>query len=264
MKLDLFNNKWLDIVFEGRNKQYGAYEMRKNSTSTSLRALAIGAVVFSLAVATPKIAEFFGRNSDEDNASLDKKIVTIKLPPKEEKPKIPVPPPPPPPPKVDQVKFVKPVVAKKEEVVEEPPKIKEIVDKKIGDKDIKGDKDAVLTVEPPGDGPKKQEVVEDNNVYNSAGVEVQPEFPGGMGKFDEFIRRNLDLPDEELNGRIIVQFTVEKDGSLSNVQVLRDLGYGTDKAALKLFAKCPKWNPAVQNGKKVRCTYVKPIVIKQN
>ena len=264
MKLDLFNNKWLDIVFEGRNKSYGAYELRKNSTSTSLKALAIGAVVFSIAVATPKIAEFLGSSSNNDDASLDKKIVTIKLPPKEEKPKINVPPPPPPPPKVDQVKFVKPVVAKKEEIVEEPPKIKEIVDKKIGDKDIKGDKDAVLTVEPPGDGPKKQEVVDDNNVYNSAGVEVKPEFPGGMAKFDEFIRRNLDLPEEELNGRIIVQFTVEKDGSLSNIQVLRDLGFGTDKAALKMFAKCPKWLPAEQNGKKVRCTYVKPIVIKQN
>jgi protein TonB len=73
------------------------------------------------------------------------------------------------------VKFVKPVVAKAEEVVEEPPKIKEIVDKKIGAETIKGDPDAELTVEPVGNG-AKDVVEEDNNIYNTAGIEVKPEF----------------------------------------------------------------------------------------
>ncbi|MFY8065141.1 MAG: energy transducer TonB, partial [Flavobacterium sp.] len=145
MKLDLFNRQWIDIVFEGRNKAYGAYELRKDDSKTTFRALVIGALVFGLAVSAPLIISLIPDMSSDD-ASLDQKIVTIKLPPKEQ-PKD-LPPPPPPPPKVDQVKFVKPVVAKTEEIVEEPPKVEEIKDKKLGDETIKGDPDAPLTIEP--------------------------------------------------------------------------------------------------------------------
>ena len=81
-----------------------------------------------------------------------------------EEPKKDLPPPPPPPPKVDQVKFVKPVVAKAEEVTEEPPKITEIKDKKLGNETIKGDPDAELTVEPVGNGPA--DIVDDNNIFD--------------------------------------------------------------------------------------------------
>jgi len=129
MKLDILKDQWLEIVFEGRNKIYGAYELRKSNSKTSLRALVIGSVLFALAVSAPLIISLIPDSSDED-LSLDTKITTVKLPPKE-KPKENLPPPPPPPPKVDQVKFVKPVVAKADEVTEEPPKIEEIKDKKI-------------------------------------------------------------------------------------------------------------------------------------
>jgi len=127
MKLDLLKNKWLDIVFEGRNKLYGAYELRASNGKTTMKSLIIGGIIFTFLVSIPVLANFIP--SGDDEAVLDQKITTVKLPPKE-KPKENLPPPPPPPPKVDQVKFVKPVVAKAEEVVEEPPKIKEIVDKK--------------------------------------------------------------------------------------------------------------------------------------
>ena len=115
MKLDIFTNQWLDIVFEGRNKAYGAYELRKSNNKTTVRALIFGAIVFALAVSMPLILSLLPDSSEGDE-TLDTKIVSIKLPPKEEIKKD-VPPPPPPPPKVDQVKFVKPVVAKAEEVV---------------------------------------------------------------------------------------------------------------------------------------------------
>lgn len=134
MKLDLIKDQWLEIVFEGRNKVYGAYELRKTNQKTTLRALLVGSVLFGFAIAMPLIINMIP--DSQDDTSLDTKITTVKLPPKE-KPKENIPPPPPPPPKVDQVKFVKPVVAKAEEVVEEPPKIVEIKDKKIGDENIK-------------------------------------------------------------------------------------------------------------------------------
>jgi protein TonB len=257
MKLDLLRKPWLDIVFEGRNKLYGAYDLRLQNPKTTLRALIIGALIFSFLLSTPLLARLIPDRSADDEA-LDKKIVTIKLPPKE----IPkdLPPPPPPPPKIDQVKFVKPVVAKAEEVVEEPPKIKEIVDKKLGDETIKGDPDAPLTVEPVGNGPA--DVVEDNTIYNTAGIEVKPDFPGGIEKFYKFIANNYRTPEEEgLKGRVFVTFVVEKDGSLTDIKVVRDIGYGTGKEAIRVLKSSPRWNAGEQNGKKVRVLYSLPITI---
>ena len=259
MKLDLLNSQWLEIVFEGRNKKYGAYELRKSNSKTSTKAFIIGAFVFAFLVSLPMLAKLIPDSSDDD-ASLDKKIVTVKLPPKE-KPKENLPPPPPPP-KVDQVKFVKPVVAKAEEVVEEPPKIKEIVDKKLGAETIKGDPDAELTVEPVGNGPKDV-VEEDNNIYNTAGIEVKPDFPGGIEKFYKFVTKNFSPPEDEdfPGGKVFVTFVVEKDGSLTDIKVLRDAGYGTGKEAMRMLRTCPKWNPGEQNGKKVRVQYSLPITV---
>ncbi len=263
MKLDLLNRQWLDIVFEGRNKSYGAYDLRKKNQRTSMIAFFIGAVVFALAVATPKIAEFIGNATKDDSATLDTKITTVKLPPKE-KPKENLPPPPPPPPKVDQVKFVKPVVAKTEEVVEEIVQVKEIENKKLGDQTVKGDPDADLTLGPIGDGPKQSDVTDDNpdQLYSSAGVEVKPEFPGGIDKWYSFLRSNFNPPDEPgLKGKVMVSFVVERDGSLTDIKVLRDIGFGSGKEAERVLRKGPKWSPAEQNGKKVRCTFVQTFSI---
>ena len=257
MKLDLLKRQWIDIVFEGRNKAYGAYELRKENPKTTLRSLAIGAVIFGLAVSAPLIISLIPEGTDD--TSLDQKIVTIKLPPKEKTPEN-LPPPPPPPPKVDQVKFVKPVVAKTEEIVEEPPKVEEIKDKKLGDKTIEGDENAPLTVEPVGNGPSVVE--EDNNIYNTAGIEVKPDFPGGLEKFYKFIGKNFQVPEEDgLKGKIFVTFVVEKDGSLTDIKVIRDIGYGTGKEAIRVLKSCPRWNPGEQNGKKVRVLYSLPISI---
>ncbi|RZJ31347.1 MAG: energy transducer TonB [Flavobacterium sp.] len=259
MKLDLLKKQWLDIVFERRNKMYGAYDLRVKSPRTTLSALAIGAVIFAFLVCIPVLAKLIP-DSNDDDAALDKKIVTIKLPPKEQPKNLP--PPPPPPPKVDQVKFVKPVVAKAEEVVEEPPKIKEIVDKKLGAETVKGDPDAPLTVEPVGNGPSDV-VEEDNSIHNMAGIEVKPDFPGGIAKFYNYIMNNYKIPDEEgLNGNVFVTFVVEKDGRLTDIKVLRDIGYGTGKEAMRVLNNSPRWNPGEQNGKKVRVQYSLPIKIK--
>jgi protein TonB len=258
MKLDLLRKQWLEIVFEGRNKVYGAYQLRKQNPKTTMKALLIGALIFTFLLSTPLLARLIPDKSEDDSA-LDKKIVTIKLPPKKEQPKD-LPPPPPPPPKVDQVKFVKPVVAKAEEVVEEPPKITEIVDKKLGSETIKGDPDAPLTVEPVGNGPA--DVVEDNTIYNTAGIEVKPDFPGGLEKFYKYVGNNYKIPDEDgLKGKVFVTFVVEKDGTLTDIKVIRDIGFGTGKEAIRVLRNSPRWNPGEQNGKKVRVLYSLPITI---
>lgn len=261
MKLDIIKNQWLDIVFEGRNKIYGAYELRKSNSKTTVKALIIGSIIFSFAVAAPLIASFLP-DSGEDEVDNNVKIATVKLPPKKEEVKPNQPPPPPPPPKVDQVKFTKPVVAKAEEVTEDPPKIEDLKDKKVGSETIKGDPDAVLTVDEPVGTGTAAVVEEDNQVYNTAGIEVKPDFPGGIEKFYKFVGNNYKTPEEEgLKGKVYVTFVVEKDGSLTDIKVLRDIGYGTGAEAIRVLKKCPKWTPGEQNGKKVRVLYSLPITI---
>lgn len=234
--------------------------MRKSITKSTTRAFIIGTIVFAVLVSIPTIIRMIP--DAQEDTTLDQKITAVKMPPKKEKPKENLPPPPPPPPKVDQVKFVKPVVAKAEEVVEEIAVVKDLKDKNIGKETVKGDPNADFVVDEPVGTGVAAVVEEDNTVYNTAGIEVKPDFPGGMEKFNAFVAKNYMAPEEEgLKGKVYVTFVVEKDGSLTDIKVLRDIGYGTGKEAIRVLNKCPKWTPGEQNGKKVRCTFSLPISI---
>jgi protein TonB len=102
----------------------------------------------------------------------------------------------------------------------------------------------------------------DNNIYNSAGIEVKPEFPGGITAFYKFIGANYKTPDVAgLKGKLIVAFVVDKDGSLTDIKVLRDIGFGTGTEAVRVLKLSPKWIPAEQNGQTVRCAFTLPINI---
>jgi hypothetical protein len=103
---------------------------------------------------------------------------------------------------------------------------------------------------------------EDNNIYNSAGIEVKPEFPGGIEKFYKFFNTNFKMPNEEdLMGKVFATFIVEKDGSLSEIKIIRDMGFGTGQEVLRVLKSSPKWIPGMQNGKKVRVMYTIPFAI---
>lgn len=259
MKLDIFKGKWIDMVFEGRNKAYGAYVLRKENPKVTLVALLVGSAVFASLLALPMI----DWSSDEE--SEQEKVVMVDManlppPPEEVKPLLPPPPPPPPAPKIDEVKFVKPKVVEKEKVVEEIKTIEELKDKNVGSKDIKGREDGNIVIDAPsGEGDKDVKIVEDNTIYNA--VEVKPEFPGGLPKFYEFVGKNYRAPEEEIKGKVFVQFVVEKDGTLTDIKVVRDIGYGTGAEAIRVLKKCPKWKPGIQNGRPVRVLYSLPISI---
>ena len=100
----------------------------------------------------------------------------------------------------------------------------------------------------------------DNLIYDISGIEVKPEFPGGMDMFFKFANSNFKMPEEDISGKIFIMFIVEKDGSLSDIKVLRDLGYGTGKETIRLLKMSPKWIPGKQNGKPVRVLYSLPLV----
>lgn len=259
MKLDIYKQKWLDMVFEGRNKSYGAYELRQQSPKTTMISLAIGAGACFLLLGLPVIWPEGGDDKETEKVTM---VDMAKLaPPPPDKPLVPPPPPPPPAPKIDEVKFVKPKVVEKEKVVEEIKTIEELKDKNVGSKDVKGRDDGKIVIDmPSGEGDKDAKIIDDNQVYTA--VEVKPEFPGGMAKFYAYVQKNFRVPeDEEIKGKVIVQFVVEKDGSLTDIKILRDLGFGTGKEAERLLRAAPRWKPGIQNGRPVRVLYSLPISI---
>jgi protein TonB len=107
--------------------------------------------------------------------------------------------------------------------------------------------------------------VSNDKVYSTSGVDIKPEFPGGVTEFYRYIGKNYKLPNvEKLAGKIYVTFVIEIDGSITGMKVLRDIGYGTGEEAIRVLSKCPKWIPGEHNGQKVRCTYSLPISVKTN
>ncbi|MBF6641935.1 energy transducer TonB [Flavobacterium sp. J49] len=102
----------------------------------------------------------------------------------------------------------------------------------------------------------------DNNIYNTAGIDVKPEFPGGLGEFYKYVGKNYKTPNVKgLKGKVFVTFVIEKDGSLSDIKVIKDIGLGTGEEAIRVLKACPNWIPGEQNGKKVRVMYSLPISI---
>lgn len=102
---------------------------------------------------------------------------------------------------------------------------------------------------------------DDNQIYNTAGLDVAPQFPGGIEALNGFIKQNFKNPKEGLKGRIYATFIIEKDGSLSDIKILRDLGHETGAEALRVLQLSPKWSPGKQNNKIVRVLYSIPMTI---
>jgi periplasmic protein TonB len=112
--------------------------------------------------------------------------------------------------------------------------------------------------------PNPAEIAE--NIYNSSGVEVKPEYPGGIQEFYQYISKTYIPPSSKdfKGGKVIVQFVIEKDGSIDDIKVLKDVGFGTNFEAIRVLRMSKKWKPAEQNGKKVRCSYQLPIALNSN
>lgn len=263
--MNLFKPAWVDTVFEGKNQEYGAYVLRKENGKVTLLALLIGGVIFSLAISAPVISKMLAKGEVvEEKAPVDTKIVMMEIqeivkPPEEviEKPII----------KKETktvqevVKHVPPVIVEKETVEQEITSVDDLKDKIAGAKNVEADPDAGEVVLDGTHSEQKvdAEIIDDNKIYTA--VQVMPEYPGGMDAFRKFVSREFRVPDvdRDLKGKVWVQFVVEPDGSLSDIKVARDLGHGTGAEAMRVLKKAKKWNPGVQNGRKVRVHYTLPI-----
>ncbi|HQS23736.1 MAG: energy transducer TonB [Sphingobacteriia bacterium 28-36-52] len=250
----------LDIIFDGRNKEYGAYELRKSYNKRMTKALVGTVLILLLAVLGNILANTVGKESKE----LIVQDVSLENVQQEEKKPEPPPPPPPPkqePPKVEITKFTPPKIVKDEEVKEEDEikEVEKLEDTKIGTINQEGAKDEGIVAPPVESGtgvveaPKKEE--DYDKIFTV--VQIPAEFPGGLPAWAKYLERNLnrDLPVE--NGAppgkytVVVSFIVAKDGAISDVVAENDPGYGTKAEAVRVITRGPKWKPAVQNGRNV-------------
>jgi protein TonB len=267
-RLDILDPEWIEVVFSGRNKAYGAYVLRKENAKTSVRALVIASLLFVLAIAMPTIINKLKGFIPKADEKVKIQDVVLTPPPAVDMTKPPPPPPTvePPKPKVDQVRFPPLVVKPDNEVPEkDPPTVKELEVKDPGQKDQKGDPTADIRIdEAVGNSDIKQAVVEESNaIVSFAAVEKLPEFPGGEAAFGKYLSNAIRYPpvakENNTQGRVIVSFVVEKDGNLTDIKVLRDIGGGCGPEAIRVLQKSPKWKAGIQNGKPVRVAYTMPI-----
>lgn len=110
---------------------------------------------------------------------------------------------------------------------------------------------------------QSSEKLEDNNIYNTAGIDVKPEFPGGFDKLNALVNESYLKSGfaSEIKGKVYTLFVVEKDGSLSDVKILRGVDTAKAKELIRILKNLPKWNPGKQNGQTVRVHYALPLVI---
>ena len=260
-----------DIVFEGRNKAYGAYVLRRLYQRHVTRALIIATSVFALLVFFPLIAQYLKDKMPKEPAKNLKENVLMDAPPLDEtKPPPPPPPPeapPPPPPKLTTIKFTPPVVKKDEEVKkEEVPDQEELKDKTVATVTVKGNTDAPDLSELSGAGDKVVEEVVENKVYTY--VEQMPQLPGGGGNgaIVNAIQKAVKYPPlalrNQVEGRIFVSFTVNPQGDVSDVKVVKGLGSGLDEETIRAVKTLPKFIPGKQNGRAVSVSFTVPITFK--
>ncbi len=255
-KVDIFAESWVDIVFTGRNQEYGAYDLRKNYNRSLTLGLIFALFIFVIGFLSPKILALI-KNALPEKKQVAITEVNLEAPPPLNE-ELPPPPPPvePPPPVKNTIKFTIPEI-KKEEVNDPPPAIEEIEkDVEAGKKTQVGDNNNIVdeVKEEPKQETKQviQEEV-DNTVYTI--IQKMPSFPGGEAAMMKFISDNIKYPpmakEAGIKGTVFVTFVVDREGNVTDPKVMKGIGGGCDEEALRVIKMMPKWSAGEQNGKKV-------------
>ncbi len=270
-KIDLISGEWTDMIFAGRNQAYGAYKLRKETGRRNVISI-IAVIVLAIAcqigltikniadeaaakrAAMTSIVELSTLEQPKKEAEVKQKKVELEPEKVVEKVK-------------SSIKFTAPVIKKDDEVKPED-ELKtqdELMSTKtaIGSFDVKGNDDA------EGEVLKAKEViaqpeppkVEENKVFDV--VEQMPSFPGGNSALMEYLSKNVKYPvvaqENGVQGRVVVSFVVERDGSITDVKVVKSVDPSLDKEAARVVSSMPKWIPGKQNGSAVRVKYNVPV-----
>ena len=264
-KIDLIDNGWVDLVFDGKNQAYGAYQLRKDTGKRNLKALItmflIFAAIAAIVIAKVSIDNYIAsRNAaietDVELQSLaEKKEAKVERKEEPQIEKI----------EVEKVKssvaFTTPEIKKDEEVQE---------DQEMKSQDELASTNTAIgafTVE--GNDEEAGEVLKAKEVIAEPEppiVEEMPQFPGGQAALLEYLAKNIKYPvvaeENGIQGRVIVTFVVERDGSITDVKVVKSVDPSLDKEASRVVKAMPRWQPGKQNGSAVRVKYTVPVQFK--
>jgi protein TonB len=275
-QIDLIDNRWSDIMFENRNKEYGAYVLRRQTTARNIKSIIAVLIIFALVMvymvaknayddyqkahmAQTQVTELTALQEQKKEAKVERKEIV-----KQEK--------------VEQVvekvkssiKFTAPVIKKDDEVrpEDEMKSQDEIMNSKVavGFANVIGNDESgevlkakeALVTEPVK--PKEEE----NKVFDV--VEQMPSFPGGMAALMAYLQKSIKYPpvaeENGIQGRVVCTFVVERDGSVTDVRVAKSVDPSLDKEAVRVVSAMPKWIPGKQNGQSVRVKYTLPVTFR--
>ena len=275
-KIDLYDPKWVDMVFADKNQAYGAYRLRKGTSGRNIKALLILIIAAALVGGFLAWKVISQRNAEAQQAYMEamqlaklqqeakknekKEVVQPKVQPKKE---IPV--------ARETQKFVAPVI-KKDELVKESNTLKQMdqLDDKVAvgtethegtkDRTVEAVRNDIAVATPPP--ATKEEVTQ--KVFDV--VEVMPSFPGGPSALLQYLSSHVKYPvvaqENGIQGRVTISFVVERDGSITDVRVAKSVDPSLDREAARVVSSMPRWNPGKQNGSAVRVKFNVPVQFK--
>lgn len=277
--VDLTSREWRDIVFEGKNKEYGAYKLRESSPARHTKAIvsvlvSVGIILVLLILSVSGV--FSKPEEDQVAVSTVQELVTMETEEVEEEEieeeqfQLPEPEEIVAPEEVANQQQVTALLIVEDEQLEEDKQVKnqdEVLENEaaVGAVDITegtNDLNKVIVKEQIIEEPK----VEEEQPMNIAMVEQKPQFAGGESAMYKWLSDNIVYPpaaaEEGVSGRVVVEFVVGKDGSITNVRVVRPRHPALDKEALRVVKAMPKWIPGRNNGQPVKVTYTLPVTFK--
>lgn len=272
-KIDLVAGDWVDLVFEGKNQAYGAYKLRKGTSNRNIIAIIsvlVAAIIGFGALALKNFIEERTKTVGVTQTTQLSDINTAKKKAEVKQKKVEVEPE-----KVvervkSSIKFTAPVIKKDNEVKpeEELKTQDELTQTKtaIGSFDVKGNDETggeVLKIKETVAQPEPKPV-EDTKIFEF--VEQMPSFPGGDAALMEYLSKNINYPavaqENGIQGRVVVSFVVERDGSITDVKVARSVDPSLDREASRVVRSMPRWIPGKQNGSSVRVKYTVPVLFR--
>ncbi len=271
-KIDLTSPEWCQMIFEGKNQAYGAFRMRKYSARRHNIAMLVIVAIAAIAFILPTLIKLVTPKQEEREIMTEvttlSKLEAPEVKQKEVQKVVAVAPPPPA--LKSTIKFTAPKIVEDDKVSEEN-EIKSqeelnATDVAISIADVKGNDE-----ENGADIADLKQIVvqgepEEEQVFDFA--EQMPSFPGGQQELMAYLGKNIKYPtiaqEQGVQGRVIIQFVVETDGSITDVTVARGVDPYLDKEAVRVVKTMPKWIPGRQNGKPVRVKFTVPVLFRLN
>jgi protein TonB len=268
---NLYRNQWLDLVFKNRNKTYGAYELRKNNAETTVKAFLYATAFFCLLVITPWLIDLISKTNPAAENNEPMRIIEVKLQAginQVKSERKPAPKAPAKPVQHKSIPYASMTVVPENQTESDIPTQEQLMDAVISTMNTNGAENQSLNPieiqEEISNTTENSALPADNmELYTTDGIERYPEFPGGQSAFINYLSRNLRYPEAAfergIQGKVLISFIIEKNGRISNIKILRGIGYGCDEEAIRVLEKSPEWKPGMQNKQKVRVAYTLPI-----